>query len=340
MQGTRTGLGECCRNRLLGATMKNHKDEEIPFARGFATLDLGAWKEFEDFIAKNDNLEGYVFRGHKCDSFELVPTLVRRLREEGRTFDAKDLGQHLFRFRLAIRGRINLPERELLSASELWSIGRHHGLATPLLDWTASPLIASFFAFQEAINSGACDCNKRSIFALHAKQLNEIFFHRLRKRLSSDGDLLERLEKYLSFAEELPDYGRDDRVGIAAEQIAERLLPADVELYSTVTERIKTTELEVPRVISPLSGENARLVNQRGLFTKFLSSMSLEQWVESEFREEAKDLYAADHAMLLKVNIPNAERGKVLSSLDTANINYLSLFPDVDGAALFANSKL
>jgi hypothetical protein len=317
--------------------MRDPQGKEIAFDRGLATLELQNWRDFERFVRVNQNLKGYIFRGQRCSSFELVSSLLRLLREKHKTLEPKELGQHLMRFRLAIRGRITLPERELLSASELWSIGQHHGLATPLLDWTASPLVAGFFAFTEAGD----DCDKRSVYALYAKRINQLFFAELRENLAQASDnLAGTLEGLQSFAEELPEYGRDDPLGIVAERIAERLLPADLECYSDVIREMDGTELDVPRIIAPLSGENRRLVNQRGLFTKFTGQISLEEWVRRNFVKAGADPYSGDSRILLKVNIPNSERANALTALDAANINHLSLFPDVEGAARFANAKL
>jgi len=53
----------------------------------------------------------------------------------------------LQRFRRYVRTIPNINPNA--SDNELWMLGRHFGLLTPLLDWTESPYVAAFFAFAD-----------------------------------------------------------------------------------------------------------------------------------------------------------------------------------------------
>ncbi len=92
---------------------------------------------------------------------------------------------------------------------------------------------------------------------------------------------------------------------------------------------------DIIEIISPLTDDNARLVNQRGLFTRSSPSVDIEKWVKRHFAGR-KDL------VLLKVTIPEADgdRADCLRALNLMNVNHLSLFPDLSGATEFCNMSL
>ncbi|MEZ5387557.1 MAG: FRG domain-containing protein [Prosthecobacter sp.] len=110
---------------------------------------LESWKDFAGLL--NDPFftrQGVelVYRGHRRYDWSLTPSLGR-LTETG-IISKETAETQLERFRRAVRGRLedhSLVEDE--QADELWSVGQHHGLMTPLLDWTYSPYVALFFAF-------------------------------------------------------------------------------------------------------------------------------------------------------------------------------------------------
>lgn len=90
---------------------------------------------------------------------------------------------------------------------------------------------------------------------------------------------------------------------------------------------------EFVRVVRPMSDDNPRLVNQAGLFTKVPEDIIVEDWVQQHF-------IGIDKAVLVKIYIPNNDRETILKALNRMNINYSSLFPDLQGSALHANMKL
>jgi hypothetical protein len=87
--------------------------------------------------------------------------------------------------------------------------------------------------------------------------------------------------------------------------------------------------------VRPRSDENARLVNQAGLFTRSpMSFSSIESWVQESFRQDSIA------RVLVKITIPNSGRENALRMMNRMNINDLTLFPDLGGAAAFTNMHL
>lgn len=85
----------------------------------------------------------YIFRGQHRYNWSLQPSLDRMSLGAIEEDIAK---KQLRNFRLSIRGRV--PDSAILNEDDdLWAMGQHHGLATPLLDWSSSPYVALFFAF-------------------------------------------------------------------------------------------------------------------------------------------------------------------------------------------------
>jgi hypothetical protein len=90
---------------------------------------------------------------------------------------------------------------------------------------------------------------------------------------------------------------------------------------------------DVVRFINPLGEDNARLINQRGLFT--LAPCGISDWVHQHFNE-----YRGKNWIMVKVELPDKARKSVLRSLERMGISPLQLFPDLTGASAYCNLGL
>lgn len=136
---------------------------------------LESWREFADLLECsffNRPETQFVFRGHRRADWALMPTLARIPRNNIITSDLANM--QLERFKMAVRGRMrDVALVEVGQEDELWSVGQHHGLMTPLLDWTYSPYVALFFAFQKEDSEDELDNEYRAVYVVNKTFLKE-----------------------------------------------------------------------------------------------------------------------------------------------------------------------
>ncbi len=236
---------------------------------------VASWEKFIEImrLPEHNRVRGeMVYRGQRGYDWHLSSTLSR-MYNSGSVPPAhqEDL---LIQFRLAMRGRgLDVGK---LEEEEIWAFGQHHGLRTPLIDWTKSPYVALFFAFEEPDPADSVN-QSRVVFCLNMAAIR-----------------------------------------------------ADQDMRGWIFE--------------PTHHENARLVNQAGLFTVTPSgsdnivSAILNNLTDSELIDPDS---AEDVAKYIsKVHIPNDKRPECLNTLRKMNIHHANLFPDPGGASRFCNDWL
>jgi FRG domain len=264
------------------------------FIDGVLEIQASSWRGFVEYVQENlSNYRAYIYRGQR-EPWDLLSKMDRVLlrlqadhsRKSTRRFFKQ--GNVLQEFKQACRGRRGASPPRLGEANDWWALGQQYGLETPLLDWTKSPFVAGFFAFEEA-KQKECLLRPRMAYAIHK------------------GDIEKQSEK-IKADKSKPKTFLGELMGVDAIEI-----------------------------VSPQVDDNSRLVSQGGLFTKGLrSSLEIEGWVRKHF------VGADKHVTMIKISIAEQpeDREAFLRFLNRMNINYLTLFPDLDGAAKHCNMQL
>lgn len=175
-----------------------------PSKSAIKVVEINSVSELVSYILQNDTdsqaahntVRPYItlFRGHRDASWSLQPSLGR-LAHQGK--DIRDLEKRMLD-EFKRRALPHLGNTDGFSDWDWLGIAQHHGLPTRLLDWTESPLIALFFAFESSNN----DADKRAVWMYQVPE----------KELSFTGNFDENSNLDVPNQEESPFSKRTTRV--------------------------------------------------------------------------------------------------------------------------------
>lgn len=126
------------------------------------TVTIHSCNSWEDFIlgvrkTLGKRIGRRIYRGQRDTKWLLSSVFERSVIHQKSTENDlwKIRESYVDRFREYACGLPGLPGS--MTPEDWWILGRHHGLVTPLLDWSESPYVAAFFAltdYMESLNPG------------------------------------------------------------------------------------------------------------------------------------------------------------------------------------------
>jgi FRG domain-containing protein len=116
-----------------------------------ADVTVDSFGSFLDTIARRSKGVS-LFRGHRDETWPIEPNIFRYRYMKRHIANGLPM-MLLDSFK---KSAVRLVQPVPSNDWEWLAVAQHHGLITPLLDWTTNPLAAAFFAVQDPLNESEC----------------------------------------------------------------------------------------------------------------------------------------------------------------------------------------
>ena len=283
---------------------------------GILVHKLKSWEEFGEFVADSEFCPPTcIFRG-QANSEWLVESTLDRMEKRYNTKPNNSSGTpeefpiprverdlQLARFKEMARGKLTNPPKDD-EKDEWWALAQHHGLATPMLDWTYSPFVALFIAFEDK----RCWCKEKDKESkVYKKPEFRTVFALLHHIVEAkDG-------KYAPCPFSPPKHAS----------------------YRVISQGGVFLKMPGPEYEDE-PGKRHIIKRHIDLETYVCENFTADTYRKASDKNGKKNTHP--RAILQKLIMPNnKDRIECLKFLDHMNINRSSLFPDLDGAARYVN---
>jgi FRG domain len=131
-----------------------------------ASKKLSSWNEFKQEVSRLP-IRHNIFRGHRDSRWRLQTSFHRSGRADLRKYVDQDVRELRNATINLVRHKFDLDNSHDLAS--FYALLQHHGYPTPFLDWTYSPYVAAFFAFQDIPKHGEQEQTHCRILSFAAK---------------------------------------------------------------------------------------------------------------------------------------------------------------------------
>lgn len=156
------------------------------------SIRIKSFGEYIEYIEENYSHQ-HIFRGQNNLAYKLIPKIGRDTYfNRCPSLDyLQDLEEQTMRNFI----NMSVPYIDLrgMSSWDQWTIGQHHGLPTRFLDWTENPLIAAYFATENANDQDvAVYVTDRNQFNSNTVDEEDVF------SFSAEDDVLLHVPSYIN----------------------------------------------------------------------------------------------------------------------------------------------